>query len=203
LTIEPSEPIRVSSPGDIAGPYYLQPTLFIGNRHANSFTSGLRDDKLVGNGGDDFLNGFRGSDRLSGGAGNDVLVGDWGNDILIGGSGKDILLGGLGVDSLTGGYGHDRFVFRSLRDSDTAGPSDRIEDFESGKDSIDLRWIDARDDQVGDDAFTFIGDHRFSGEAGELRVRDGMVLGDVDGDGVADLRIFLTDATAEARDFLL
>lgn len=203
LSIEFNEPIRVSHPAAVANAYNLQRTHFVGNQHANSFTSGSRDDKLLGKAGDDFLNGRGGLDKLSGGAGDDILLGDRGNDTLTGGRGNDTLLGGLGADELTGGSGHDRFVFRSLRDSDTTGPSDRIEDFVSGKDLIDLRWIDARKGIAGDDDFIFIGNDRFSGEAGELRVRAGMVLGDVNGDAVADLRIILVDATAEEQDFLL
>jgi Ca2+-binding RTX toxin-like protein len=72
---------------------------------------------LTGNSGDNFLYGLGGSDTLSGGAGNDTLR------------------GGLGADVLTGGAGADKFLFEK------GGGNDRITDFISGTDKIDLHLL--------------------------------------------------------------
>jgi Ca2+-binding RTX toxin-like protein len=88
----------------------------------NDLIRGLQgDDLLVGNGGDDRLSGGKGSDQLRGGAGEDALFG---------GRGHDRLTGGPGDDWLWGGRGRDAFVFHA------DGGSDRVADFELGKDSI-------------------------------------------------------------------
>ncbi len=57
-----------------------------------------------------------------------------------------------------------------------------------------------------DNAFTFIGSAAFSGTAGELRSftinGNTVVRGDVDGDGVADLEIFINgEFTLTVHDF--
>ena len=72
------------------------------------------------------------------GAGNgDTLVGGTGNDVLIAGSGTETLTGGAGQDILYAGSGHDTFVFANSQDSSVNAP-DYIENFVSGKDTIDL-----------------------------------------------------------------
>ncbi len=89
----------------------------------------VRDDTIAGNKNANFLNGYSGNDELNGGLADDRLV------------------GGAGKDELTGGKGKDRFIF-------TATPNypegleipfrkpllgtDRITDFEVGKDKIVL-----------------------------------------------------------------
>ncbi len=65
--------------------------------------------------------------------GNDTLSGGSGNDFLVGGMGNDRLSGGAGNDSFIGGAGNDVFVFAET------GGSERINDFVSGTDKIDLR----------------------------------------------------------------
>ncbi|MGC9420885.1 MAG: M10 family metallopeptidase C-terminal domain-containing protein, partial [Rhodovulum sp.] len=80
--------------------------------------------------------------------------------------------------------------------------------WEDGTDLIDLSAVDANANTVGDDAFVFIGTAAFSGTEGELRVEERFnsrwVLGDVDGDGIADLDVRMTGtATLDASDFLL
>ncbi|MGB0411811.1 MAG: M10 family metallopeptidase C-terminal domain-containing protein, partial [Pikeienuella sp.] len=89
-------------------------------------------DHLIGGQGRDVLNGGGGRDVLSGGAHDDRLFGAAGHDKLKGGSGDDTLTGGAGNDKLTGGRGHDTFVFTP------DGSRDRIMDFTSGEDLIDL-----------------------------------------------------------------
>jgi hypothetical protein len=68
---------------------------------------------------------------------------------------------------------------------------DRIEDLQSG-DIIDLSDIDANQNVAGNQAFTFVGDAAFSNVAGELRATANLVQGDVNGDGIADFQINLT-----------
>ena len=83
--------------------------------------------------------------------------------------------------------------------------SDRILDFSQGqRDRIDLSTIDANTNRSGDQAFVYIGAERFHEVAGELRYANGAVLGDVDGNGVADFRIFVDGGShLTARDFIL
>jgi len=112
-------------------------------------------------------------DLLVGNDVDNVLTGNAGDDVLIGNLGDDTLLGGEGADELTGGEGADLFVFQDT------GSTDTITDFVSGDDRIDLSSFD----------FTYVGEDAFSNTAGELRVENGMLMGDIDGDGVGDLFI--------------
>jgi Ca2+-binding RTX toxin-like protein len=97
------------------------------------------NDRINGLNGKDQINGGNGSDRINGGSGSDLIEGTAGNDYLLGGAGDDVLVGGPGLDTLTGGGGRDVFVFTHLN-----GASDRITDFNSANDWIDLRAIFAR-----------------------------------------------------------
>ncbi|MFM2280955.1 MAG: hypothetical protein RLZZ444_3186, partial [Pseudomonadota bacterium] len=79
--------------------------------------------------------GSAGGDWLLGTAGNDRLYGRQGNDVLKGLGGDDRLRSKLGDDRLWGGDGADTFVFMKN------GGHDRIMDFETGIDRINLaRW---------------------------------------------------------------
>lgn len=179
------------------------------------------NDRISGGAGDDRLAGGRGADLLRGGAGNDRLTGDGGDDRLIGGAGRDALLGGTGADTLDGGAGSDRlvggwgadllrggagrdsFVFTDPGHAGAGAARDVILDFEAG-DRIDLSGMDADTARAGIQAFDFIGESGFSGTAGELRVRAGLVQGDVDGDGRPDFGIALAHGVLpDAGDFLL
>jgi len=91
-----------------------------------------KPDLLGGGGGDDALEGFGGDDHLKGRGGNDRLLGGAGNDSLDGGDGDKLLVDGNGGDTLKGGESADIFVF--VADS----VCDFIEDFEVGRDKIDL-----------------------------------------------------------------
>ncbi len=169
---------------------------------------GKGGDRLEGNAGDDRLYGAKGADLLKGNAGADNLSGGSGNDTLFGGSKADVLLGGTGKDQLGGGRGADIFVFNSTGESGARSKrADVIVDF-GANDTIKLRGIDADTTHKGNDAFTFIGTHAFSGEAGELRYRvvgDGArVFADTNGDGKADMQIRLTGIDSlTAADFIL
>jgi serralysin len=161
-------------------------------------------DRVSGFAGRDELWGDKGNDTVSGGAGRDVLFGNEGNDLLKGGSQDDVLHGGSGQDILTGGLGADKFVFASVADS-TVGAADKIVDFKRRSDRIDLSLIDANTSVEGDQRFHFIASKAFSGTAGELRLPGkGNLLGDVDGDGLADFAIKVIHAARlTSRDFSL
>ncbi len=160
------------------------------------------NNQAFGLGGDDTISGGRGNDKLLGGGGNDVLVGRIGNDVLYGGRGKDVM---------TGGDGADRFVFKTLLDSQPGrASSDVVRDFDARDDKIIVQSIDASPSLAGDQSFTFIGIEAFSGEAGELHVTYGkhqrltIVEGDINGDRKADFQIELTGFhKLHAEDFVL
>lgn len=136
--------------------------------------------------------------------GIDLTGNELGNTIQ-GDSGANSLTGAGGADHLTGFGGADTFRFVALSDS-AHGAADRIADFASGSDRIDLSLIDANSSTPDvDDGFTYIGANAFSGTAGELRVELVGSLyhltGDVNGDRIADLHITVNGAVA-AADFL-
>ena len=157
-------------------------------------------------------------EKAIGGSGNDRLIasdtgctlsGGGGNDTLIGGAGNDRLIGGSGVDNLTGGSSGDTFVFLLGNSSAASGQHDRITDFVSGTDRIDLSGFDAISSTGSYDQFKFIATAAFNGAAGELNYfynsSTGVTTlqGDTNGDGVADFAIDLTGNFAlTANDFL-
>lgn len=206
------ENLQLLGAGDINGTGNILANTLTGNAGDNRLhgfsgsdrlTGGAGDDRLFGDTGNDGLFGGIGSDALSGGAGNDVLTGDTGDDRLIGGAGRDVLTGDVGV---AGGY-DDVFIFQKTTDSANSALSDRIADFHIGEDRIDLSAIDAKSATPTNDAFSFI-TTAFTNVAGQLRLQtsgaDTFVLGDVNGDGVADFRIILTGNLAlTATDFIL
>ena len=67
---------------------------------------------------------------------NDQLIGDGSANFFDARGGNDTLDGGAGNDTLSGGSGADRFVFTQAAG---AAHADRITDFASGADKIDLR----------------------------------------------------------------
>ncbi|TMM46198.1 calcium-binding protein [Qipengyuania marisflavi] len=173
------------------------------NGTGNQLDNILRGQNLV-----NVLHGGAGNDRVFGGGGNDSIFGDAGIDRLYGQAGDDILFGGSERDFLSGGVGADRFVFREGDTGASFGTADIITDFTHAQgDLIDLRSIDAKVG-AGNQAFTFIGDAAFSGNAGELRFEQigssTRVYADVDGDGVADFMIRLNGLhDLQASDFML
>ena len=150
-------------------------------------------ESLVGNTGDNRLDGSGGNDRINGKAGNDLII------------------GGFGSDTLVGDTGADTFRFNDTSESRTGMENrDFIHGFDRGADIIDLSEIDANVSASGDQAFNFIGNEDFSGTAGELRWFSwsgnnfNVVEADTDGDGMADMQIFvnLTNVMMQS-DFLL
>lgn len=161
----------------------------------------------VGNALGNVISGNGYANKLQGLGGNDLLTGANGRDTIVGGSGADTIVGGAGVDLLSGGQGKDVFVF-TARGHSSWTASDRIMDFKHGTDDIDLSAIDANSRRTGNNAFTFIGTKDFNHRAGELAYdhvgNKTIILGDTNGNGIADLRIVLDGhLKLTAGDFIL
>lgn len=170
-----------------------------GTANVNGWGNSL-DNVIQGNGGNNRLYGGDGADRIRDGLGSDVVQGGRGADLY--------LMAGAGD-------GSDRFVFNSVEEAD----GDRFGDVSTGEgyfrsgqgDIIDLSAIDASTLSAGNDAFIFRGYADFSGQAGELILKsDGptspsySIMGDVDGDGVADFTITIAGTgSLTAGDFIL
>lgn len=127
-----------------------------------------------------------------------VVAGDF-NDLIKGDSNLNILTGGLGSDSLYGGNDKvkDIFNFDSIFDSKLNLARDKIFNFVSKVDDIDLIDIDANSNIAGDQAFLFNNQTAkansiwFKGVDvdGYKTTKDVVVYGDVNGDAVADFEI--------------
>lgn len=162
------------------------------------------NDQVFGTARRDVMVTGEGDDRGWGGGGNDDISGGGGNDWLYGEAGDDLLAGGLGTDELNGGLGADTFRFASISEAGLGASRDRIADFRTGVDRIDLAAIDASTATVGDQAFAFLGAGAFSGAAAELRFANGMLSGDVNGDRLADFEIaLLNGAQVQGIDLFL
>lgn len=181
-----------------------------GNTGDDRLFGGEGNDRLLGGWGSDTLDGAAGQDALFGGMDDDVILGGADADWLVGGQGADSLYGGAGADSLSGGAGADLLqggagddllfvrgdgdvlhggegadAFRFLPPApNPGGPpgTDRIADFQSGSDGLDLSaiggaWLDQA-------AFSGAGraEWRWLAVAGGVQV-----LADLDGDRLADL----------------
>ncbi|WP_395681144.1 hypothetical protein [Inquilinus sp.] len=204
-----------------------------GNAAANALLGGDGNDLLRSGGGADTLDGGAGFDAASysdsaaavivdlgagtgsgGTAAGDTLVsieavnGSVHADRLIGSAAANTLTGAAGRDVLTGAGGADRFVFGAGHSALDAN-ADRITDFSHAEgDRIDLSRIDANGSGTGDAAFTFIGTGAYTGVAGQMRYAlsgtDAVIGGDVDGDGVSDFNIALSNVgSLQAADFML
>ncbi len=190
-----------------------------GSAGVDTVFAGAGNDMIYGRGGNDILFGEDGTDRLFGEAGFDTLVGGAGNDLLYGGAdgddlrgeagndtlygeaGNDLFFGGAGLDIMSGGLGADTYRFDSGDTGSTIATADRITDFSSAQgDRIDIS---------GAGSFSaFIGSAAFSNTAGEVRTQviggNTYIMGDANGDGIADLMIRLNGTvTVGANDILL
>ncbi|WP_190241695.1 M10 family metallopeptidase C-terminal domain-containing protein [Bradyrhizobium algeriense] len=153
--------------------------------------------------------GGSGNDRLIANDSGCTLSGGDGSDTLTGGAGSDNLIGGSGIDNLTGGGSGDTFVFLLANSSATSGQHDRITDFISGTDRIDLSGWDAISSTGSYDQFKFLATGAFDGAAGELNYfynsSTGVTTlqGDTNGDMVADFAIDIAgNVTISTADLL-
>lgn len=158
----------------------------IGADGGDRLVCGNGRDRAIGGAGNDFLNGSWGADQLLGGLGMDSLRGGRGADQMNGGNGRDVLRGCAGSDLMSGGADADRFVFRS-GDQPTASDIDRIMDFTTGEDILDLRGLGLDRLRVGAGPLPE-GLLRANDRADGLHLR-----ADLDGDGRSDLNIVLLD----------
>jgi Ca2+-binding RTX toxin-like protein len=161
-------------------------------------TGNALDNIIWGGGSADVLSGLDGNDELQAGGGNDTLNGGDGDDYLNGSSGADVYTGGAGSD----------FIQIGFFESGNGAAADRITDFATGVDIVDVSAWDANRNLAGNQAFTWVGSAAFSGTAGELRTYfdgvDTRVQADRNGDTVADFEIYFDGAvTLSASDFIL
>jgi len=112
----------------------------------------------------------------------------------------DVLRAGDGADRINGGAGADMFIFAAVSEANNGPGLDRIADFNAMRDSIDLSEIDADTTRDGDQSFDFIGSAAFGGVAGQLHYVNGVISGDVDGNGSTDFRIGVGAVTGLAAD---
>lgn len=184
-------------------------------RNIEHLSSGSGNDRLFGDqgtnrlsagAGQDWLDGRGGHDTLFGGAGNDTLLGGAGDDRLYGGAGADRLIGGQGMDRLYGGTrdgAADVFVF-APGDTGLGLQADRIYDFVSGRDRIDLSAYDADVALSGHQVLSYGGAaptaHGVWAQTYGSHLRLSI---DVDGDARADSHLLLMNTRACAEgDFL-
>ncbi len=135
---------------------------------------------------------------MAGNNANNTLKGKAGNDTLNGKAGDDILVGGAGMDSLSGGDGNDTFDFNALSEMGlTSANWDVIIDFVGGADRIDLSDLDANSATAENDAFTSIidGASAFSA-AGQLKLVNGVLYGNIDADADAEFAIQLVGVSS-------
>jgi Ca2+-binding RTX toxin-like protein len=163
------------------------------------------NNTLRGNNGNDLLYGRGGNDVLHGGNNNDKLYGDTGADTLIGGTGSDLLYGGS--DSV-----RDVFIFNSVADSKIGSTRDKVYDFRTTVDDLDLRGIDANTRVSVNQEFSFNTTiakansvwYKAANLDGNTKTKEIIVYGDVNGDAKADFEIGLMGVTSViATDFIL
>jgi Ca2+-binding RTX toxin-like protein len=144
-------------------------------------------ENIEGGAGNDLLTGDGNANILLGFGSGDSLVGGGGADYLDGGDGNDTVVGQSGGDTLIGGAGNDIFLYQLASDSTTATGIDRIVDFQSGSDKLDLRPM-----ATGNDAFSIVN-----------QGSDTFVFIDLGRDGVTDSIIRFTGNNAiRASDIL-
>lgn len=138
------------------------------------------------------------TNNMTGNSANNMLKGKAGNDTLNGGAGDDTLVGGAGMDSLSGGVGNDIFDFNALSEMGLTSTNwDVITDFSGGADRIDLSDLDANSATDENDAFTAIIDGASAfNAAGQLKLINGVLYGNVDADADAEFAIQLVGVSS-------
>lgn len=183
------------------------------NGTAQSFTVSNANDFSVAGW---ILKNWENSDTiiLIGGGFGGIMIGSSKRDVINAFGGEDTLTGGLGKDTLSGGTEADIFDFNKTSETAKGANRDIITDFSGVNalapdlDLIDLSTIDAKTTIKHDQAFKFIGAHKFHHKAGELHALNKgsffLVEGDRNGDGKADFQIEVNhDAALAKADFIL
>jgi Ca2+-binding RTX toxin-like protein len=148
-------------------------------------------------------------ENITGSKNADILSGNAGDNIVRGEAGLDTLMGGLGTDSLHGGSDKvkDIFDFNDVAESKMSTARDRIYNFLTTIDKIDLSGIDANTKLSGDQGFgKTLGAkalanslwHELKDVDGKASTKDIVIYGDVDGNMTADFEIGLVGVTAIA-----
>lgn len=187
-----------------------------GGNGADTLNGGKDNDILNGGEDNDTLKGAKGDDTVNGEAGNDKLLGGRGDDTLNAGQGNDVVKGSFGADTIIGGGGRDKmfagidndvdtFVFQSSSNSLKGSQRDRILQFDSGEDIIDLSAIDADINKDGNQAFSFSGT---SAAANGLWLKDTgrhiRIDCDIDGNKTVDFQILVVRVSSlSLEDFIL
>jgi len=129
--------------------------------------------------------------------GNDTITGSTSNDVINAGSGTDRVIGSLGADRMTGGSERDTYVYSQVNQIGLGmGNRDSITDFTSGQDFLDLNGIDSNTVLAGNQNFRYIAGLAFGGVAGELRLENELLSGDINGDRKADFELNLVGVTS-------
>jgi Ca2+-binding RTX toxin-like protein len=198
------------------GTYYVEADSY-GNNYSGDYQITIatieQPDIIFGTEGNDRIRGTRSDDIIHSEAGNDNIRARRGDDVIDAGEGNDIVRAGRGADTIEGGLGRDRlyagrdtdadvFIFNSHLDSSRGGSlRDKIFQFDSGEDVIDLSGIDANTATQENDLFGFSG---YSAAANSVWLRDTgnhiLVRADVDGDRRYDFEVQLVRLSSMSED---
>lgn len=167
-------------------------------------------DRLFGGDGDDWITGAAGRDKIFGGDGKDYIDGHLGDDVMFGGRGADFLSGRNGSDIARGGGGKDVFAADTFGNNLWTGGkgADRFQpgawrgdrDVSTKVTDFSLKQGDMLDLSTDEfllfrraDTVRYIGDDAFSVTPGvyQIRMEDGYVSIDLNGDGIADRGLYL------------
>lgn len=162
------------------------------------------NDRIRGTSLNDIIYSEAGNDKIRARRGDDVIEAGEGNDVVRAGRGADTIEGGLGRDRLYAGRDKDAdvFIFSSQLDSSRGrGLRDKIFQFNSGEDVIDLSGIDANIATQENDLFVFNG---YSAAANSVWFKEKgnhiHVQADVDGDRKYDFEVRLVRQSIISED---
>ena len=188
----------LSQTGGDMDAYAVRGQIFDPRIAAVNLAGTLANDQYTGTQFNDTMSGAAGNDTLTGGNGADWLYGGAGRDHLSGGNGSDHLFGGIGKDILTGGANADVFVFRTAAEAGNGTQGDRITDFTSAADKIDLSTFMAGGQFIGATAF-----HATGGMEVRYIAASHILQGDADGNGTIDFSLQLDGVAAlSSSDFI-